>query len=734
MSLYRTIKFLIISALFITGLNTIYLPKVSALSAVQLLASNRPQSGTNGLTPLSYPQFYNNNVLFSTYSPNSLRSYWNIIYPDGAGGYSFGEPALTGDYVANPSSAVNESGYSAADLNGDGTEDLGLSLFHKAGDDPRSYKTAIEYSSGDKYLTPYGDSEYCNPGNSGASKMRSPAIADIDHDGQPDVLGGAGCNLYRMNKSGALAQTISAYSIVPYSDSHFLHNSVIADYSGDGFSDVMTIGQFRVTSGSSDQYYVVTLNYNGSILWQASLGTETPAQPLAADVDGDGTDELVVCTNQKLRVFNYNGTIKWQSNTPCYSLIVSNMDADPELEIIYHTNSVNPSDATIGIVNGSNGTVLAGYPFIISNTVIRSSMISVKLSGSHTSNDILVPTSKGLKAYRGSDHQELWTINSGESCEYAGIWFADGEMVLAYQGSNLVDNFVTELYRLTDGGVSLDETIQLDIYPMPGTTPQQTFNFNGAPLSQADGGYVLAAADGGIFPFGDAGGYGSTGNIKLTKPMVGVSATPTREGYWLVAADGGIFPFGDAPGKGSTGNINLAKPMVGMASTLNGQGYWLVAADGGIFPFGNAGGYGSTGNIRLAQPVVGMERTVSGNGYWLVAADGGIFPFGDAVGYGSTGNIKLRSPVVGMARTASGNGYWLVAADGGIFPFGDAVGYGSAGNLSLARPIVGMAKTALGNGYWLVGADGGIFTYGDARYYGSTGDLQLSQPMVGIAN
>ena len=146
----------------------------------------------------------------------------------------------------------------------------------------------------------------------------------------------------------------------------------------------------------------------------------------------------------------------------------------------------------------------------------------------------------------------------------------------------------------------------------------------------------------------------------------------TAGGYWLVASDGGIFGFGDAHFYGSTGGITLNRPVVGMAATPDGQGYWLVASDGGIFGFGDAHFYGSTGAIHLNRPVVGMAATPDGQGYWLVASDGGIFAFGDAHFYGSMGGIHLNRPVVGMAATPDGHGYWLVASDGGIFAFGDA--------------------------------------------------------------
>ncbi len=145
--------------------------------------------------------------------------------------------------------------------------------------------------------------------------------------------------------------------------------------------------------------------------------------------------------------------------------------------------------------------------------------------------------------------------------------------------------------------------------------------------STPDGrGYWLVASDGGLFAFGDAGFYGSTGSLVLNQPVVGMAATPDGRGYWLVASDGGLFAFGDAAFDGSMGGHPLNRPVVGMASN-GAQGYWLVASDGGVFSFGNAPFYGSTGSLALVQPVVGMAPGRRGSGYWMVAADGGMFAF-----------------------------------------------------------------------------------------------------------
>jgi len=53
--------------------------------------------------------------------------------------------------------------------------------------------------------------------------------------------------------------------------------------------------------------------------------------------------------------------------------------------------------------------------------------------------------------------------------------------------------------------------------------------------------------------------------MTLNKPVVGMASTLDGLGYYLVAADGGIFSYGDAVFYGSTGGLTLNQPIVGMA-------------------------------------------------------------------------------------------------------------------------------------------------------------------------
>ncbi len=138
-----------------------------------------------------------------------------------------------------------------------------------------------------------------------------------------------------------------------------------------------------------------------------------------------------------------------------------------------------------------------------------------------------------------------------------------------------------------------------------------------------------------------------------------MAATPDGGGYWLVASDGGIFSYGDAHFYGSTGSIHLNKPIVGMAATPDGGGYWLVASDGGIFSYGDAAFYGSRGGQPLNKPIVGMASSASGHGYWLVASDGGIFNYGDA---GFDGSAGLARSGQADRRHAGHSGRWGLLA------------------------------------------------------------------------
>ena len=527
----------------------------------------------------------------------------------------------------------------------------------------------------------------------------SPALRDVDGDGAVEIFIGGDATVpgqtiggyFRSLEyvgTGVLSQRWVRTHIETFQGGAAFANlgGRLAVVTGSGVDYCRNQGRPERCSTASNRVWAFDPGDGGDLPgWpKAATGQTFLGGPAVGDVDGDGGDDVVIAST------------------------------------LYQGGSGGAVDAFLS--GGGRWTYR-------SPDEIPSSPIIVDTTGGGTP-EVVVGTNGQLFVLNGPNGAEVQSgIAAGDwahkSAPSAGV--LGGSWVLATAGFNPNNS----AGKLGVFGIPTPASAPWPQYQKNarrlGTDPTDT-----KPISCGSG-YWLVASDGGIFSFGPQAPFlGSTGDIRLNQPIVGMAGAANRGGYRFVARDGGIFAFGGASFQGSTGDIRLNQPIVGMAATPSGNGYWLVASDGGIFAFGDATFLGSMGGSPLNQPIVGMASTPTGKGYWLVARDGGIFSFGDAEFFGSTGNIRLNQPIVGMAASPRG-GYWFVASDGGIFSFGPgAEFYGSTGDIRLNRPVVGMRATPSGRGYWFVATDGGIFSFGDAEFCGSTGNIRLNQPIVGM--
>ncbi len=573
--------------------------------------------------------------------------------------------------------------------------------------------------------------------------FNSPAIGDVNGDGVNDVVFGAfNDRIYAINGGCSVMAQFDNQDTV-------WSAPALRDVDGDGGAEIFVGGDATVP-GQAVGGYFRSLEYDGtgtlaqrwvrshSETFQGGAGFATLGGRLAV-VTGSGADycrnqgKADRCTTASNKVWafdpNTGGDLpSWPKSATFQTFLggpaIGDVDGDGADDVlIASTNYQGAGGAVDAFLSGG------GRWTYRSADEIPSSPIIVDTTGGGNA-EVVLGTSGQLFVLDGATGKE---VQSGVA---AGNWAHKS----APAAGLLAGNWVIATAGF-DPGNSNGRVGAYGI-PTPASAPWPTYQKNNRRLGSSptdaapikcDSGYWLVASDGGIFSFGNSTFFGSTGNIRLNQPIVGMTPSPDRRGYEFVARDGGIFTFGNAGFYGSTGDIRLNQPIVGMAATPTGKGYWLVASDGGIFAFGDAKFLGSTGDIRLNQPIVGMAATPTGKGYWLVARDGGIFSFGDATFYGSTGDIRLNQPIVGMSSSPTGKGYWFVAADGGIFSFGpDAQFFGSTGALKLNKPVVGMRATPSGKGYWFVATDGGIFSFGDAQFCGSTGNIRLNQPIVGM--
>jgi hypothetical protein len=422
--------------------------------------------------------------------------------------------------------------------------------------------------------------------------------------------------------------------------------------------------------------------------------------------------------------------------------------------------SVDSSCSSAGCAGHIQNTSDGGTTWNFDNTPQTMSGVDTMTCTSALDCVALGADSKGMIPYVSTDDGVSWTASTHAaggfpagkiSCPDTKDCYAGGAEDYLYSSTGANEDSTGVVFRSTDGGSNwtLQQTSNGVTYVDGVSCTSATVCFGAGSTfenktqratiaSTTNGGvpprtgYYFVASDGGIFAYGNAHFYGSTGGIHLNKPVVGMAVNSTSGGYWLVASDGGIFTFGNAHFYGSTGNIHLTKPIVGMAIDPATGGYWMVAADGGIFAF-NAPFYGSEGGKAISAPIDYMVSRPDGSGYYLVARDGTVYAFGSAAFGVCTGKAPGAGPTVATSLDRVAGGYWEVDAQGQLGLCHGVPFYGDLRNVALTKPVISMAATPDGGGYWMVAADGGVFAFGDAHFYGSTGNIRLAQPVVAMA-
>jgi hypothetical protein len=130
-----------------------------------------------------------------------------------------------------------------------------------------------------------------------------------------------------------------------------------------------------------------------------------------------------------------------------------------------------------------------------------------------------------------------------------------------------------------------------------------------------------------VWTAGDVISYGDVTNDDQTP--TGIVGTPSGRGYYIVMGDGGVFCFGDAVFYGSTGGQRPGgHDVTGLSLSYdlrgNVNGYWLVADDGGVFTYGDAPFLGSTGGNDGGSFVTSIVTRPNERSYAWVHANGRV--------------------------------------------------------------------------------------------------------------
>ncbi len=591
---------------------------------------------------------------------------------------------------------------------------------------------------------------------------------DTLHDIGVQASPSEGSGLAEAGSLGQMTYALNASNGSPatgwpqFSADSVFSTAAIGDLYGTGSDDFVAGGAssngFAYDTHYSNGGHVRIYNNHGGLICEANTNEEVDSSPAVGPVLSGNAYGIAVGTGSffggasdenAVKMYDTRCNQVWSDTLPGHtggSPALADVQGNGQLAVVEGTVNGNGSTGSVWAMNAANGNAIweVNVPHAVFGSVTTADLTNAGYQ------DVIVPTTEGIVILDGRTGDEVADFDDGSG--HYGL----GGLVYGFQNAPLVTSDpngtigITVAGYFAIGGADVQGEVQhfevtgsqggraneTDGWPQFHHDPQLTgFVGGGNPLgvcTRPDGaqnGYLTVASDGGIFAFGQDF-CGSTGNLVLNKPVVGMAAVPRGGGYWMVASDGGVFSFGGAQFYGSTGALHLNAPIVGMVATPDGKGYWLVASDGGIFSFGDAAFFGSAASIP-GQDIVGMAASPDGQGYWEVSTTGNIFSWGDALYQGGVGGLHLNGIIVGITPDPVTGGYWLIGSDGGVFSF-DAPFFGSTGNIHLNQPVVAMQATDDGGGYWFVARDGGIFAYGDAPFRGSMGGQPLNQPMVGM--
>jgi hypothetical protein len=155
----------------------------------------------------------------------------------------------------------------------------------------------------------------------------SPLAADIDRDGDIEIIcGGSDYILYCLTSSGGIKWRYNC------GDEINLCVPSIADLDKDGKFEVLF---------SSDSGYLYCLNNTGGLMWQFDLGDKVHGSPVVADLDSNGNLEVLIGSsgiNQGLYCINHTGGEEWFYKTGLTGIYrtvaIADLDNDGTLEVV----------------------------------------------------------------------------------------------------------------------------------------------------------------------------------------------------------------------------------------------------------------------------------------------------------------------------------------------------------------------------------------------------------------
>ena len=623
----------------------------------------------------------------------------------------------------------------------------------------------------------------------------SPALADIDNDGHLEIIIGVdahspdGGYLFVFRGDGTVQPGFPKLI-----DQTVYSSPAVADLNGDGKPDIV-VGTGNFYSGKG--YAVYAWDAQGNLLpgWPVATGGYVMSAPTVGDIDGDGKPEVIVgCNDSKVYAFHGDGrpVAGWpvvaQDNLGNIgplnysSPVLANFDNDslPEVFInnycdtividgngalLTHVGNSAPSGkpsmymfsawclGTTPVVQDLDGdgrleVVRAGGVYDPQNQIIGNALVYVWKLGSASAN-IAWP---------------MFRQNAAHHATYLPKRALDARVVnhslpayLAPGGSSqvqvTVENTGTQTWTAATG-------IQLTASPEDTLTPGQrvnlaagefiapgqrkTFSFQlrapalgghylaswrmadnkglgfglavyeGVKVGSEPSYYVLSKKNvpgpGGVYAGGLAPQLSLPSGYWNWKEVMGFTFTSDRRGYQMLDYQGGVWQGGSAPAPGGHGFVPDAQELL----TNDGVSYYILDRYGRLTRSAGASDLAPAPPTFNTPIVRSGILTPDGKGVYVLLADGTVHTGGTAkplTGLPHFGNDIAKK----IKLTADGTGAYILDAYGRVWNVGSAPRLAPNHALHLnedwARDV---ELTDDGKGYYLLDKEGRIYTGGAA--------------------